>query len=100
AVSAALDKDLGCVESCFEQREDCNAVPKADLDAALRACTATRNVALAACHANDGPTLDTCVEAAFAAAFQCGEAAIAQSLPSFASCTATHAGCLHACPPA
>jgi hypothetical protein len=100
--SACIDKDLGCVDTCIDGRQTCNAPTQAALDAATDACTATRSDAVAACEAANpqgGAALETCVQSALATAFECRETAINASLPGFASCTGAYAGCLRACPP-
>jgi hypothetical protein len=102
SASACIDKDLGCVETCADDRQTCSAPTQAALDAALAACRATRADAVAACEAANpqgGTALETCVQAALAAASVCRETAIDASLPGFASCTGAFARCLRACPP-
>jgi hypothetical protein len=99
--SACIGKDLGCVQQCGQSREGCRGMAKADLDDAIAACTATRNAAVAACEAANpggGTSLQACTDAALAAAFDCREAALGASLPSFSTCTATYVSCLRACP--
>jgi hypothetical protein len=103
SASACIDRDLGCVDSCIQSREGCNAPATAALNAAIAACAATRTTAVSACmtaNPDGGAALEECIQAAQAAAYECRQAAIDASLPSFASCTATYAGCLRACPPA
>jgi hypothetical protein len=99
--SACIDRDLGCVETCLEDRVTCNAPARAALDAALAACAATRADGIAACQAADpagGPAFDACVRTALAAAYACREAALEASPPAFAACTETYVQCLRDCP--
>jgi len=100
-VSACINRDVACVQTCGETRETCNAPARAALDGVLASCTAARNAAVAACQAANptgGAGLEACIDMALASTVTCRDEAIQESLPSFAACTETYVGCLYACP--
>jgi hypothetical protein len=100
-VSACVNKDSTCVLDCSDARDICNAPTQNILAGAIASCHAQRRAALTACQAGNpggGAALEACVDAAQANAFTCRDAALEASLPGLASCTASYAGCVRACP--
>jgi len=103
SLSACIGKDPSCVPTCSDSRATCTAPTRTTLDAALAACNAQRNAAVADCLAqnpNGGDALQACVDAAQAAVFTCREAAATDAAPGLEACLEPFLRCLRACPKA
>jgi hypothetical protein len=99
--SACINRDLGCVQSCGDGREACNAPTNATLSAAIAACNAQAAAAISACNAanpNGGAALQQCIETAQANSSACRDAALQAAAPALASCAEQYVACVRACP--
>ncbi len=88
------NRDHDCVEQCRTDRQACKEPVQDVLDAAIEACKATKQTAIAACNGDDA-----CIDQAQAVAFQCRDDAREAARPGFSACRATFRSCALSCPP-
>lgn len=101
AKDACLDRDHACVEVCRAGRSEC--ADATGFEAAVDACDAARNDAVADCratHPAGSADRDTCIDAAQIASFQCRDQAREDAKPGLLACRAGFRSCAKACPPA
>ncbi|HEY2388413.1 MAG TPA: hypothetical protein VGK30_15770 [Candidatus Binatia bacterium] len=108
---ACRHRDHTCVEQCRADRQVCfhnpNPPPPGaedQLNADIAACDATRDQAKANCHQLYDPPhqpasdLDTCIDNAQVAAFECRDQARENDHPGIKACRQTFQTCAQACP--
>lgn len=100
SMTGCLDKELQCGLDCVDARDGCLAPTQAALATALAACTATQEVALQQCASDGGPEQASCITAARADAYACGDAALQASIPGVEGCVPPYVQCVKRCPPA
>ena len=91
-----LDRDHVCVEGCRAERDGCRQPIEDQLGAAIAACNATRDAALAACAPDDA----ACIAGVYVAAFQCRDGSREIARPQLEACGDAFRTCAEACPPA
>jgi hypothetical protein len=95
AKDACRNRDHDCVEECRTDRQACKAPILATLDAALAACKAAKQTAVALCNGDDA-----CIDQAQAVAFVCRDDAHEAARPGLKACREGFKACVQLCPAA
>jgi len=103
AVDLCRHVDPACGRVCRDQRNACAAVPRADRERAIRACSDVERAAVQDCRArfpNGSAERDRCIDAAQIASFVCRDDAREAVNDELRVCRENYHRCVEACPPA
>jgi hypothetical protein len=101
AKDVCKNRDHDCVEGCRADRHTCKTPILDALELARDGCKQTRDAAVANCqlaHPTDPGGLDSCIDDAQVAAFQCRDAAREVARPQLEVCRQNFGECARMCP--